>query len=181
MGSLVTKLQTISWIMRLFSCFTNNCVTETYSSLDASYILASGQNLPGSSFVILMAYGWTGNMDILGSMKCRHCIKHWEYTRSIRRTNVWPYYSQVYETHQFSEWLLRLSSVPWPHIIAGRSTDGTFRHQLSPSIQMYMPCVTWSVSKKNYQLYSAMEKLMLFSALQKWTWKTWTCLQSVFW
>lgn len=33
-------------------------------------------------------------------------------------------------------------------------------------------------SAKNYQLHSAMENLMLFSALQKWTWKSWTCLQS---
>lgn len=81
MGYLITKLQTISWIMRFFIFFINNCVTKTYSSLNASNILASGQNLPGSSFVIPMACPWTGNMDIQGSMKSRHCIKHWMYKK----------------------------------------------------------------------------------------------------
>lgn len=96
MGSLVTKRQTISWIMRFFSCFINNCVTATYSSLNASNILPSGQNLPCSSFVIPPAYWWTGNMDIFGSMKSRYYIKHWIDKRhqenkcmNILLTTVW--------------------------------------------------------------------------------------------
>lgn len=146
------------WIMKFFSCFTNNCVTKTYSSPNASNILASGQNLPGSSFVIPMAYQWTGKMDILGSMKSRHCIKHWIYKK---HQYVWTDYSQLNGTHQFSEWLLGLSILPWPCVMVSRSSDRAFRSQLSPSIQVYMPCVTWSVSKRNY-LYTATEKLMLF-------------------
>lgn len=40
-----------------------------------------------------MAHWWTGSMDILGSMKSRHCIKHWIYKKhqenNILFTTVW--------------------------------------------------------------------------------------------
>lgn len=63
-----------------FSCFITDCATKTiektYSSPSASH-----QNASGSSFAIPMAYQWTGNMDLLDSMKPRHGIKHWIYKK----------------------------------------------------------------------------------------------------
>lgn len=58
------------------------------------------------------------------------------------------------------------------------SLEATFRSCLLPSIQVYLPCINWSVRKKNDQLYISMKKLMLLSAVQEWRQRTWTCFQS---